>query len=90
MEISEYLEELASGIREEGVDNTARRIGAYPRTVENFCKHPASAPPYLISRIAAVLAPGPTTGCPRTERSEPPRSFRPGRSEAVTGRRSRR
>lgn len=56
MDISEYLEELASGIRRAGVDSTARRIGAYPRTVEDFCKHPASAPPYVISRIAAVLA----------------------------------
>ena len=57
MEIGEYLEELASRIRQAGVDNTARRIGAYPSTVEEFCKHPDSAPPLLISRIAAALAP---------------------------------
>lgn len=56
MEINDYLEELASEIRREGVESTARRIGAYPRTVEEFCKHPADAPPLIISRIAAALA----------------------------------
>lgn len=57
MDLSEYLEELASGIRVQDVDNTARRVGVYPRTIEAFCEHPASAPPLLISRIAALLAP---------------------------------
>lgn len=56
MEIGEYLDELASCIRREGVEATARRIGAYPRTVEDFCRSPASAPPLVISRIAAMLA----------------------------------
>jgi hypothetical protein len=60
MDITEYLEELAARIRREGVDRTARRIGAYPRTVEEFCAHPASAPPLVISRIAAVLPPEPS------------------------------
>jgi hypothetical protein len=55
MVIEQYLEELASGIRREGVVRTARRIGAYPRAVEDFCEHPESAPPLIISRIAALL-----------------------------------
>jgi hypothetical protein len=57
VEISEYLEELASSIRRQGIaSSTARRIGAYPRTVEDFCEHPASTPPLIVSRIAAALA----------------------------------
>jgi hypothetical protein len=55
MEVYEYLGELAAVTRRAGIERTARRIGAYPSAVAFFCDHPESAPPLVVSRIAAVL-----------------------------------
>ena len=55
MEVYEYLGELAAVTRRVGIERTARRIGAYPSAVAFFCDHPESAPPLVVSRIAAVL-----------------------------------
>ena len=57
MEVYEYLGELAAVTRRVGIERTARRIGAYPGAVAFFCDHPEteSAPPLVVSRIAAVL-----------------------------------
>ena len=54
MEVSEYLTELAAVTRRAGIERTARRIGVYPSTVAFFCDHPESAPPLVVSRIAAT------------------------------------
>jgi len=55
VEVYEYLGELAAVTRRVGIERTARRIGAYPSAVAFFCDHPESAPPLVVSRIAAVL-----------------------------------
>jgi len=55
VEVYEYLGELAAVTRQVGIERTARRIGAYPGAVAFFCDHPESAPPLVVSRIAAVL-----------------------------------
>lgn len=54
MEVNEYLRELAAVTRRTGIERTARRIGTYPSAVAFFCDHPESAPPLVVSRIAAV------------------------------------
>ena len=54
MEVTEYLRDVVAATRRTGIERTARRIGAYPSTVAFFCDHPESAPPLVVSRIAAV------------------------------------